>query len=461
MTEQVGLLGRIGNFFVGGRAFGDPLETARRNAPVGLLETLDEEQQRELGERLQSQFRTPFRSRSAVRQNFRADVTSLAESRQEREQQERERQRRLENLERFSTFVDNELRNNPDFSQRDASLALNVARTQGVDAAQNLFTEQANVSAGATRRNAFGDEVASQPTITQQDAAAGLDVKRSFNAIDTRTNEPIGTVVETDRGLFQQRVNDRGEIERTPLDARFVREISTTVQGSQDDTGTTPEDRKFRDAEVAVRDLTATANDALELIDRFPDINTFAARAAGLVNGLQQNVSAFARSLGLEFDQSQLDPSSNKVLFDELGVQNARMRSLIQSLAFQAAAASAGEQKGRSVSNEDIKRFIREVGADSSDPRAISLALRDVVQRSQRRLGISSQVRGFDLSGELPEVLETRFTAFDSPAAGAQNESQGRPRFSSQAEAEAAFERGDIRVGDKIIIDGRRVTVRE
>lgn len=166
----------------------------------------------------------------------------------------------------------------------------------------------------------------------------------------------------------------------------------TSLTGSQADVGlTNAEAEKMRDAEVGTKTFIATTGDAIRMLNEQPDINTFVAGAASLVNTVQQEGKAIARAIGANFDDSVLDPASYSSEFDSLGIQNERMRGLITSLAFQAAAASG--QSGRDISNADVLRFVKEVGANSSDPRAFAATLRDVAQRTDRGFRINYETR--------------------------------------------------------------------
>lgn len=147
----------------------------------------------------------------------------------------------------------------------------------------------------------------------------------------------------------------------------------------------------MRDAEVATRAFVETANDAMNLLIEQPDINTFVGSSAALVNNLETEAKAIANSLGVSFDNNLINPSSYSSQFDRLGIQQPRMRSMITSLAFQAAAAQG--QSGRDISNADIARFINEIGANSSDPRAFAQTLNDVTNRTTRRFKIEYETR--------------------------------------------------------------------
>lgn len=160
------------------------------------------------------------------------------------------------------------------------------------------------------------------------------------------------------------------------------------------------ERRQLNDQETATRNFIDTSSDALSLLQANPDINTFIAKAASTVNNLQQEGRAIAKAFGMEFDESIFDPSTYKNEFDELGVQNVRMQSLIVALSFQAAAAQG--QTGRAISDRDVTRFVREIGASSADPRAFSRTLIDVANRSARSFRNSFQSRtGTTFNGDL------------------------------------------------------------
>ena len=175
----------------------------------------------------------------------------------------------------------------------------------------------------------------------------------------------------------------------------------SSLTGSPEDLGLSDSEfKELRDAEVSTKTFIATVGDALQILEDTPDINTFVSRGAAVVNNLQQEARAIGRALDLDFDESILSPSTHEDTFDELGIENQRLRSIINSLAFQAAAASG--QSGRSVSDRDVTRFIREIGADAADPRAFARVLRDVADRTARNFQINYQTRlEEDFTGDL------------------------------------------------------------
>lgn len=170
------------------------------------------------------------------------------------------------------------------------------------------------------------------------------------------------------------------------------RAVRASLTGSAEDLGLgDAEMTKLRDSEVAAKTFIATAGDAIRLLEQSPDVNTFVAGAANLVNSLQQEASAIGRSFGVDFDAGILDPATHSSTFDRLGIQNAQVKSLVTSLAFQAAAAAG--QTGRGVSDRDVRRFIEEIGANSADPRAFAGTIRDVASRVDRGFRINFSTR--------------------------------------------------------------------
>jgi len=217
------------------------------------------------------------------------------------------------------------------------------------------------------------------------------------------------------------------------------RAVRASLTGSAADLGLgDAEMTKLRDSEVAAKTFIATAGDAIRLLEQSPDVNTFVAGAANLVNSLQQEASAIGRSFGVDFDAGILDPATHSNTFDRLGIQNAQVKSLVTSLAFQAAAAAG--QTGRGVSDRDVRRFIEEIGANSADPRAFASTIRDVASRVDRGFRINFSTRANrEFEGDLG--LE---------ALGGQQQT-GIPTVTTQAEFDA------IPVGTEFIEDGVRM----
>lgn len=204
----------------------------------------------------------------------------------------------------------------------------------------------------------------------------------------------IRTIQSDGKGKFFSMSGKKIDI---PDDARLVR---STLTGNQDELGLSDSEfKELRDQEVAAKTFIASAGDAIDLLESAPDVNTFVASAARVVNNIQQEAKAAGRALGMDIDSSLLDPESYSQEFDRLGIQNQQVKGLITSLAFQAAAASG--QSGREVSNRDVTRFIEEVGGSAADPRAFAQSIRDVAARTDRAFRINHETRIGPFEGDL------------------------------------------------------------
>lgn len=237
----------------------------------------------------------------------------------------------------------------------------------------------------------------------------GWELDEQGNAV-----RPI-QLVRTDQGVRQQ-VNDPdapGGVRLTAPPERYTT-VETRVEGTPDEVLPSGEQTKLRDQKVAAMNFVDTTGQALNLLQENPDINTWTARGAALINNLQQEGKAMARAAGMEFNEDVLDPSNYQNTFDDLGIQSDRMKSLFVSLAFQAATASG--QTGRSVSDRDVERFMRQVGQSSSDPRAMAQVLRDTAERTVNNYRNSVRAR----TGEDPQsdLGLSQLPTYESPNQG-------------------------------------------
>lgn len=197
-----------------------------------------------------------------------------------------------------------------------------------------------------------------------------------------------GAEVLTPEGKFVPVAEAYPDAER--IEPAVSRGVQSSEPGAFDELPAS-EATDLRNQEVATRNVVGTAGDIVSLLNESPDINTFTASAGRVINNLQQEGKAVASALNKDFDPGVLDPSTYAETFDEMGIQNAQMKSMFTSLAFQAAAASG--QEGRSISDADIRRFLQQSGASESDPRAVARVVSDLVDRSKRAFRNSYEVR--------------------------------------------------------------------
>ena len=265
--------------------------------------------------------------------------------------------------------------------QKEAIRIVNAVSPKDALQLQNLFDTQAQNKA-ATEVNIANAETAKQNMLLRRgelEASALPSSDREIAQMVDREGQ-LTTILDDGQGNFFDLDNNPINI---PQGFKVLE--SATLSGARDDLGLSDGVKNSLDeAEIAVRQFLDTGEDALALLKESPDVNTFVAKAAGIAIGLEQEVKALGRSFGIESDKVNELASSSEydATFKGLGINEARMKGLITSLAFQAAMA-AGESSSK-LSNRDVERFIVEIGGNASNPEAFRAALVNVMERSVR-----------------------------------------------------------------------------
>lgn len=179
-------------------------------------------------------------------------------------------------------------------------------------------------------------------------------------------NQPISPRAADVLGLDVSRAPTPGELRRN---GQFV-----------------PTDKQLdelQELKTSVRTASSTAQNVIQDLDQ----ESFGAPGilARSVSSIADQASAIGSLLNVKAAPEVTDPSTYNDTFRDLqlaGDQNARLRSAITSLAFQAAAASG--QEGRSVSDRDVRRFIEEIGGSTGSARQFRFTLRSFVERLNR-----------------------------------------------------------------------------
>lgn len=149
---------------------------------------------------------------------------------------------------------------------------------------------------------------------------------------------------------------------------------SSQVGGATDYSN--PQEIALRQSHLDTSQFVSSVNNVVRALEENPDANTAAGKVAGVINNIIQEAEAV---INLN------EEGGRKKLIDklELGRASAEMQSMLIGLAYQAAKAEG--QKGRDVSNADIERFMRQLGANSSDPVAIINNVKRLSTEAQSR----------------------------------------------------------------------------
>ena len=137
-----------------------------------------------------------------------------------------------------------------------------------------------------------------------------------------------------------------------------------------------PRERALFEAQLGTARFTSSANNVLKALDENKDSNTAVGRLAGTFNSLAQEAEALL-NINNEGDRRKLFEGAGL----ELGRQSSAMQSMLIGLAYQAAAAEG--QVGRAATEADIQRFMRQLGANSSDPVALANNIRRLKTTAQ------------------------------------------------------------------------------
>jgi hypothetical protein len=174
-----------------------------------------------------------------------------------------------------------------------------------------------------------------------------------------------------------------------------------------------PQEISLKQSQIDTAQFTTGVNNVIKALEENPDANTAVAKLGGVFNNLVQEAEA---AMNLK------NTGDRKELFERLdiGVDSAAMQSMLIGLAYQAAKAEG--QRGRDVSNADIERFMRQLGANSSDPRVLTQNLTRLKEEAQNRFATQySFVRNEPWQGSFEPVAAQPASATPAPVTGTPN----------------------------------------
>lgn len=181
---------------------------------------------------------------------------------------------------------------------------------------------------------------------------------------------------------------------------------------------TSGEAEKLRESEIATTNTLESAIDLIELIkEGGPEALSSPGMFASTVLSLRSQTTGFAKQFGVITDKFESGADTTTAdskaegIFVKLGVSatiNAQIKSVIVNLAFAAAAASG--QTGRSVSDRDYERFVKELAAGAADPGIFISVIEKFSERINRNFQTRYRVISRDIKGvekSAPDLLGT------------------------------------------------------
>lgn len=273
-------------------------------------------------------------------------------------------------------------------------------------------TKMANAISSQVRAQIATDpqlktDLAKSDLLTPEQAAElGVSVGTTYGqaeGIVPRSPEEKAASVETAKVIAKSQAELKTPID--PNTSSFLRRMGadipvTLTRGEAAKRGITPELRPtdivtLGQAHAMTDSAGRTAANLIDIVQNRPEvlgapgglaavINNFVAQGQGFINLTRQlgDPFKFFRD-GNEVSEDTLkDATRYSSIFEELSISNAEVQSAFVSLAFNMAAAAG--QSNRSVSDKDVEKFLREIGAGRNDPVVFASVLRKAVARSER-----------------------------------------------------------------------------
>lgn len=160
-----------------------------------------------------------------------------------------------------------------------------------------------------------------------------------------------------------------------PLTRREARERNIAVPDA-------PTLRRLQQQKSAATGLVRTGRQISSLIQGSPDLISAPGTVFSALNSLRSNLEGFARGAGLEIEAST-SVDNFRDTFQEIGVQNNRLRGGLMDAAFLLATSREG---GSRLSDGDVRRALETLGASTGDPQAFRATLNDAIRRVDERV---------------------------------------------------------------------------
>jgi hypothetical protein len=169
--------------------------------------------------------------------------------------------------------------------------------------------------------------------------------------------------------------------------------VTKSIQGTPGEFDPTkPEFKDLRDAQIGTEQAKASIEEIKNLVKGKPEIMSVAGGLSSLATHVVSQAEGLAKLTGIKIEASQ-DAASYKEELGKLGIagkDSAVLESAIVNLAYSAAVASG--QSGRSVSDRDVARFIKEIGGGLGSPDQFIGVLDAFQKRMDRNLEIRRNV---------------------------------------------------------------------
>ena len=139
------------------------------------------------------------------------------------------------------------------------------------------------------------------------------------------------------------------------------------------------DERELGAAFEGFNNVLTTTNQVFDLVEGNPDIVGASGSISRIADTARTQAMQIASSTGIPVNAST-DPSAYKDELQRIGVQNEQLQAAFIDLAFAAAIASG--QTGKGISDTDVTRFLRTIGAGAGTKEGLQQAMMGFLERA-------------------------------------------------------------------------------
>lgn len=237
--------------------------------------------------------------------------------------------------------------------------------------------QRLQITTGPKRGEFVGEAVPSKPPADPE----FIKTQQRFSAVENL----IKNTTDSDAlaSLQQQKTDLRGRLDKLQAGTSSTFDIRTRTK---------KEAEELRAADIATRQSQATIQDIIERVEGNPELISAAGAISRGAETLASQIDGLAKLSGIDIDASRNVSDYTDILnsFEGEAIKSAEIQSAVVNLAFSAAASSG--QTGRAVSDRDVERFMREIGASTGSPETFVAVLKSFGERLQRNFDIRREV---------------------------------------------------------------------
>ena len=236
------------------------------------------------------------------------------------------------------------------------------------------------------------DEADQLSELADSDPEAFEQIMKNVLEIEQEDRLPAGGVVQ----LFDPNSEETAAVDMTDPKGRerglaLLEEgwLEATDKTETSEPGGFGKDKKakrdFNAFQISTMNTLDTVDDAISRLEANPDAFTQVADMAGLASGIATEVEAGFAAMGMAVPATVMDINSYSSTFEKLGIEGAQAQGVMFDLSL-AYAGAIGLGEGRALTEKDVERALKRVGAGgmktAKTRRALMQDVRKVIARN-------------------------------------------------------------------------------